>query len=652
MAFLVMILVLASSRANLPTLPSTTNAAGVSSCASQASAGPWLPRSAAQASASALVTAAAVNALRESGSLPASKGSSSASSSAASSHQATKKGKKKKKSTKPDKQQPQQRPVLPSSLNGLAALALDGDGGDVEATNSAGGLGENAPLPRATVIVPLQSEREARAAAATALSAAAAFEQDEGDDGSSSSSSLLEIIIVAADAEVARSLSGTSAEAQEGVRLVVRDAAAARIAGQKQRGAENDGGGEENGGDDEKETSSSSSSSGRPFLLLRRSPLPPLLPPRSPQLGGGGAGDAALRNAGARAARSEDLLVFLKPGVILRGGYWRSVLSAAEANPRAQLFFTGRRASPTLPQAEESDGEWARRLPWHNPYAFNRAFALRRSAWVEAGGFSPAAAPGVDVEALLLSALDAPPRVERVDAKGDLVKEEGAGPSGKGTIASTGVRSFFFFSFSFSLEVERSRKKKLKNHFSLLFSSLLPDSFPETFQKKKTIRSPTATSSPSRPRSGGSPASTESATRTFPTTMKTGTPGPTRTTRPRARARPPPRCSRRRSRSSPRTTRCRRSILSGRTRSWRTGSAARGTAAGTATNPSHETSSAPRRCSRPRAARSPRAATCFRGSCTRSRAAGTRPAGPSSAPLPAPPPRRRASRRWRGRRGT
>ena len=338
--------------------------------------------------------------------------------------------------------------------------------------------------------------------------------------------------------------------------------------------------------------------------------------------------------------------------MILRGGYWRSVLSAAEANPRAQLFFTGRRASPTLPQAEESDGEWARRLPWHNPYAFNRAFALRRSAWVEAGGFSPAAAPGVDVEALLLSALDAPPRVERVDAKGDLVKEEGAGPSGKGTIASTGVRSFFFFSFSFSLEVERSRKKKLKTHFSLLFSSLLPDSFPETFQKKKTIRSPTATSSPSRPRSGGSPASTESATRTFPTTMKTGTPGPTRTTRPRARARPPPRCSRRRSRSSPRTTRCRRSILSGRTRSWRTGSAARGTAAGTATNPSHETSSAPRRCSRPRAARSPRAATCFRGSCTRSRAAGTRPAGPSSAPLPAPPPRRRASRRWRGRRGT
>ena len=457
---LLALMVLASSSARFPPSPATTNAAaGDSSCprASQASLGPWVPRSAAQASASALVTASVVNALRESGALPASKGYSSA----ASGHQAppaTKKGKgKKNKKTGTEQQQRrarQERPVLPSSLNGLATLALDGDGGDVEATAPAARGGDDAPPrppPRATVIVPLQSEREARAAAATALSAAAAFrEDDDGDDGDDEggSSSSLEIIIVAADAEVARSLSGTSAEAQEGVRLVVRDAAAARIAGQKQ--TQNDDEGGDNAAAAAADGKEAGSSPRRPFLLpLRRSPLPPLLPPHPPQLGGGGSGDAALRNAGARAARagSEGLLVFLRPGAVLRPGYWRSVLSAAEAHPRAQFFFTGRRASPTLPQArgeggsgDGGGGDWAARLPWHNPYAFSRAFCVRRAAWVEAGGFSPAAAPGVDVEALLLSALDAPPRVERVDAKGDLQKEEGAGPSGKGTIASTGVR--------------------------------------------------------------------------------------------------------------------------------------------------------------------------------------------------------------------
>lgn len=442
------LMLFASSRANSPAM--TTD----SSCplrASQAPLGSWFPRSAAQASAAALVTASAVNALRESGVLPASKGYSAS----MSAPPATKKGNKggKKKNKKPGTAE-QSRPVLPSSLNGLATLALDGDGGDVEVTagTRAGGDDNNLPAPRATAIVSLQSEREARAAAATALSAAAAFAEDDEEEAGGG----LEVIIVAADAEVARALSGTSAEAQEGVRLIVRDAAAARIAGQKQQ-AQNDEG-EDNVDDDTAAAAAdgSSSSSGRPFLLpRRRAPLPPLLPPRPPQLGGGGSGDAALRNAGARAARagSDDLLVFLKPGVILRPGYWRSVLSAAAANPRGQLFFTGRRASPTLPQAREggnSDGEWAARLPWHNPYAFSRALCVRRSAWVLAGGFSPAAAPGVDVEALLLSALDAPPRVERVDAKGDLEKEEGAGPSGRGTIASSGVREMFFFLFSFS----------------------------------------------------------------------------------------------------------------------------------------------------------------------------------------------------------
>ena len=472
MALLALMVLAMSSRANFPPPPSAGDDSSSSPGALPASLDPWIPRSAAQASASAQVTAAAVNALRESGALPASEGSSSMPTSSSGEPAATakKKGSTKKRNKRPHQQSGhrEQRPVLPSSLNGLATLALDGDGGDFEAT-AAAAAGET---PRATVIVPLLHDRDAGAAAVTALSAAAAFEADEGGEGSSSS---LEIIIVAADAEVARSLAGTSAESQEGVRLIVRDAARARTAGQRQRDEDEREEAAAAGG----ETSSASSSSSRRRRsppLLRRSPLPPLLPPRSPQLGGGGAGDAALRNAGARAARAggSDLLVFLRPGVLLRRGYWRGVLSAAAADPGAQFFFTGRRASPSLPEAAEgggggSDGDWAARLPWHNPYAFNRAFAVRRSAWVAAGGFSPAAAPGVDVEALLLSALDAPPRVERVDAKGELEKEEGAGPSGKGSIAPSGV-SFppplpRFFS-SLRREAERTQKeeKKEKTH--------------------------------------------------------------------------------------------------------------------------------------------------------------------------------------------
>ena len=408
---------------------------------------PWVPNSALRASASAQVTAAAVQALRESGALRASKGSSMPWSSAkktttAKEAKATKRTKKNKKpSTTTQKHPP--RPVLPSSLNGLAALALDGDGGDVEAATVSESSNSQLLPPRASVVVPLLTDREAKGAAATALSAAAAFDNDnvDGDDeNSSSSSSSLEIIIVAADAEVARSLTGTSAETQAGVRLIVRDAAAARIAGQRRKEEEEVEEGSEDGSDetDETETSSSSSSSSSSRHFLRRSPPPPLLPPRLPQLGGSGAGDAALRNAGARAARSEDLLVFLKPGVTLRKGYWRALFSSAKAHPKAQFFFSGRQPSPSLTEADSED--WAKRLPWHNPYAFNRAFAIRRRSWVEAGGFSPAAVPGTDVEALLLSALDAPPRIERLDAKGDLVKEENAGPSGKGSIANSGVR--------------------------------------------------------------------------------------------------------------------------------------------------------------------------------------------------------------------
>lgn len=426
---------------------------------------PWLPLSAAQVSASAAVTASAVNALRESGALRASKGSSMAPPVATAAATKTKKGdKKKNKGTKNHQRQQQQRPVLPSSLNGLASLALDGDGGDVEAIAARGGAGTRGEatvlLPRATVVVPLLDARDAAAAAATARSAAAVFEEDNGDEESSSSP--LEIIIVAADAEVARSLEGTGAEAQEGVRLVVRDAAAARIAGQKRK-------------EDDEEDEEENGKSFRPFL--RRSPLPPLLPPRPPQLGGSGAGDSALRNAGARAARSEDLLVFLKPGVVLRRGYWKSVLSSAEANPEAQFFYTGRLAPPTLPEAETDrgdGGDWARRLPWHNPYAFNRAFALRRAAWVEAGGFSPAAAPGVNVESLLLSALDAPPRVERVDSRGELEKEEGAGASGKGSIADSGVRERareFFFPFQIFSDVEAEKNSKGRKTHSPILSS-------------------------------------------------------------------------------------------------------------------------------------------------------------------------------------
>jgi len=467
-ALLALMVLAMSSRANFPPPPSAGDDSSSSPGALPASLDPWIPRSAAQASASAQVTAAAVNALRESGALPASKGSSSMPTSSSGEPAATakKKGSTKKRNKRPHQQSGhrEQRPVLPSSLNGLATLALDGDGGDFEATAAAAAAGET---PRATVIVPLLHDRDAGAAAVTALSAATAFEADEGGEGSSSS---LEIIIVAADAEVARSLAGTSAESQEGVRLIVRDAARARTAGQRQRDEDEREEAAAAGG----ETSSASSSSSRHRRsppLLRRSPLPPLLPPRSPQLGGGGAGDAALRNAGARAARAggSDLLVFLRPGALLRRGYWRGVLSAAAADPGAQFFFTGRRASPSLPEAAEgggggSDGDWAARLPWHNPYAFNRAFAVRRSAWVAAGGFSPAAAPGVDVEALLLSALDAPPRVERVDAKGELEKEEGAGPSGKGSIAPSGVSfppppPFFFFSTPRGRENSKGRKK-------------------------------------------------------------------------------------------------------------------------------------------------------------------------------------------------
>lgn len=431
---LLALMFLASSRANLPP-QLTTNADGDSTPTAfpASSQDPWVPRSAAQASSSMQITASAVNALRESGALRASEAATMPASLAAGRQKMpeTETKKTKDKSKKPDQQY--RRPVLPSSLNGLATLALDGDGGDVEAVSPEGEPGTF--LPRSTVIVPLADNGDAEAAAATALSASAVFEGDSDDKESSSS---LEIIIVAADAEVARSLSGTSAETQKGVRLLVRDAAAGRIAGQRKRKSDDDGD-EEIGDDEESGSSSSSSSSRRPFL--RRSPLPPLLPPRPPQLGGAGAGDAALRNAGARAARSEDLLVFLKPGVTLRRGYWRSVLSAAEGNPKAQFFFTGRRASPTLPEAEEGGGEgdWAKRLPWHNPFAFNKAFAIRRAAWVAAGGFSPAAPPGTDVEALLLSALDSPPRVEKVDAKGDLVKEENAGASGRGSIAPSGV---------------------------------------------------------------------------------------------------------------------------------------------------------------------------------------------------------------------